>query len=921
MPDEAVESILLNNLFGLDIDLRAAQLARFALLMKAAAKHPGILKTKLMPRVFAMPAPEEFSRQDVLDFLGSEGLHLEEKLTAALELMQQAQNLGSVMQFDFTDEERTLVVARLDALKSKAYPDALEVSLLNRIAPYIEVLAILTRRYEAIAANPPYMGQGNMNAELKNYINTHYPDSKSDLMTVFMEVAFDLVKKGGQVGMINLPSWMFLSSFEKLRKKLVESVFFTSLIQQGRGIFGSDFGSVAFCFSKENPEGKKGVYRRLFKEHVKVDSVEVKEKRYLNKLYGYFISEQSNFGKIPGSPIAYWVSTNGIAAFEDFPQLSENFSIRSGVMTGNDNYFLKQWTEISRCKIGFNYSSIEDVDFESYRYFPLNKEEGFRKWSGRYRQVLYLKKEGVNFEEIKGLNYRLRDQKLYFKVGISWGDVTSGSISFRFQNTGLIFAARAPMIFTEDKTLIGILNSKILKHYQNIINPTLSFNLSDLDRIPVSVQYKKEIVIKLINSCIEISKFDWNKCETSWDFQTSPLFDALLGDLGMATSQFAYSRLQHAFSQGALLQQVYSEYVAQWSSLFYQLHVNEEELNRIFIDIYGLNEELDPMVPLKDITILQDELDTKALEKTDLALRRRRHWKRTEGKWQLTEDESKPLPALPIKRDVVMKQFISYAIGCMMGRYALEKPGLILANHGDTIDDYHRIIALPSESALPKKSPSGDLGVARNNEQTSESALPKKSPLGDLGVGGWGIIDDDAIIPLMGTACTFPDDAVNRFNHFLEVVWGAENLTQNKNFMQDCLDQEIEKYLVSSFWKDHCRTYKKKPIYWLFSSEKGAFQVLVYMHRMNRFTVEKIRSKYLLKHLQYLQQEIDRMAAGSSLNRDEQKRLDSLRTQYSECQRYDLLLKDCADRQIDFDLDDGITTNYELFKGVVALIK
>lgn len=228
-----------------------------------------------------------------------------------------------------------------------------------------------------------------------------------------------------------------------------------------------------------------------------------------------------------------------------------------------------------------------------------------------------------------------------------------------------------------------------------------------------------------------------------------------------------------------------------------------------------------------------------------------------------------------------MKQFISYAIGCMMGRYRLDQPGLHIAH--------------PNPS-------SEEVCTYMFNSQTIE-------------------IDDDAIIPLMGSNCTFADDAVNRFNHFLEVIWGAEPLTQNKNFLQECLDQEIEKYLVNSFWKDHCRTYKKKPIYWLFSSEKGAFQVLVYMHRMNRFTAEKIRSKYLLKHLQFLQQEIDRLDVNTGKSREEQKRLDSLRNQYGECQRYEMLLKDCADRQIEFDLDDGVTANYELFKGVVAPIK
>jgi type I restriction-modification system DNA methylase subunit len=310
--------------------------------------------------------------------------------------MQQAQNLGSAMQFDLTETERTFLLKRLDELRHKSYRNNLEEALLHKIEPFIEVLAVLTNRYEAIAANPPYMGSSNMNGELKEYINKHYPDAKSDLMTVFMELAYELVKKNGQVGMINLPSWMFLSSFEKLRKKLVESVLFTSLIQHGRGIFGSDFGSVSFCFSKENPDGKKGIYRRLFREHVKVDSVEEKERRFLDKSYGYFISEQTNFSKIPGSPIAYWISENMISNFlsNKLEKYAHSFQ---GLITGDNGKLLRFWHEIENSSIHYTLSKYDDSKGICC-WVPYHKGGDFRRWYGNKEYILYWNGIGVNLQ-------------------------------------------------------------------------------------------------------------------------------------------------------------------------------------------------------------------------------------------------------------------------------------------------------------------------------------------------------------------------------------------------------------------------------------------------------------------------------------------------------------------------------------------
>ena len=889
MPAEAVEKILQHNLFGLDIDLRAAQLAQFAVLLAAATKYPDILKKEIAPHIYAMPEAATFSREEILDFLGSEGTQHERVLTRALELMQQAKNLGSVMQFNVTSDERQFFIQRRETLQTEAKTSLLVQSLLNKIQPFLQVLFILTDRYEAIAANPPYMGSGNMNDVLKAYVISNYPISKSDLFSVFMEVCLNKISKHGKMSMINQHAWMFLSSYEALREHLLKNFWLENMLHLGPRTFeelsGEVVQSTAFIFSKPTDKLVKqfnGNYYRL----VDQKNVGEKEATFLNSENCFLNIPQSNFIKIPGSQLAYWVSERAVTVFKKFPLLKSDYTIRSGVMTGDDNYFIKQWTEVDYAKIGFKYQNFSQINYKTHKFFPLNKEEGFRKWNGRYRQVLFLEEEGINFKNYEGLNYRLRENIFYFKNGISWGDVAGNTTSFRYQNEGLIFAARAPMIFSDNILLCGILNSKIINYYQSIINPTLSFNLVDLEKMPIPKidSLLSDRLLKMVNSSINISEEDWKRVELCWDYQQNNLIRQESKTLGEA----------------------FSAYKIFWCKNFYNLHSNEEEINCQLIKIYGLDLELDPIVPLKDISIFQDELDRSALEETDKELRKHRQWKLVEGKWQLYVDgqlqpnlgegelpQATVQPSLPIKKDVVMQQLISYAVGCMMGRYSLDAPGLILANQGETIEDY---------KAKVESQKTGD----------------RRPEIGEF------TPDDDGILPMMGSNCGFSDDAALRLRQFIEVVWGSETLTQNINFLQACLDMEIEKYLVNqnNFWKDHCSRYKKKPIYWLFSSKKGAFQVLVYMHRMNRFTVQKIRETYMFKHLQWLaNQKADLERHSATLSRDETRQLDYYRTALNECQEYDLQLKNIADQQIEFDLDDGVSVNYTRFEPLLAGIK
>ena len=947
LPAEAVENILTKNLFGLELDLRAAQLARFAVLLASAKKEPEILKKNILPRIYAMPEPAEFTPQDVRDFLGSDGLQHEKVLTNALQLMQQAQNLGSVMQFNATEAERRFFKQRWETLQTEAKTNLTARAVEQKLEPFLNVFFALTRKYEAIAANPPYMGQKNMNNDLKKYVNDNYPLTKSDLFAVFMDVSLNCLVKAGKMGMINQHSWMFLSTYEKLRVELLKKHGIENMLHLGPRTFeelsGEVVQSTAFVLEKGNPD-RVGTYVRL----VDYKNVKEKERVFLRKENFYPNIPQSNFSKIPGSPIAYWVSERTVRGFQN--KKIFDYSISDGQnVTGNNSVYVRETWEVSKYKIG-----------KGKKYMLYAKGGSFRKWYGNINEIIdWSDKARRHYRKNKIC--RILPEYLWYKKGITWSLISSTIPSFRFLPEDATFDKGGSSIFLEDEDnleiLLALLNSNISQKLFKVFNSTFNLQVKDVRSVPVMEGLlNNESIQKLTRSSITISKIEWNSKETSLGFQNSSFLIT-----GVDTLEKS-----HDFWQQEATKQ------------FYQLHANEEELNRIFIDIYGLNNELDPVVPLKDITILQEELDRTALEKTDKELRKHRQWKLEEGKWQLyvnnelvsppAEGELPPAtvqPQLPIKKDVVMRQFISYAIGCMMGRYSLEKPGLILANQGETLEDYHRIVqsselkvqsggneelpgAAEQEAAygtpvISKPTTGGEKSadkeevsprklVEMTDHSTSDTSQQGSSlsPLGgnQKGAGASFVPDDDAIIPLMGSNCGFSDDALHRLRHFIEVVWGSETLTQNINFLQECLGMDLEKYLTSqnNFWKDHCSRYKKKPIYWLFSSPTGAFQALVYMHRMNKYTVQKIRDNYLLKHLQWLGGQISQLQSRSStLVREEQKYLDGLQKALKECEEYDKYLKDIADKVssglIEIDLDDGVSVNYPKFEPVVAKIK
>ena len=849
-PRMAIESIFRNNLIGIDLDTRAKQLASFALLMKAAQKDKSFLDAKVMPRVLDMPEPfgypagvEEFLPHY---FLGGSREAIKET-AEAFKLLEQAQNLGSIMKFEISDATRHLIATRTEEWKKSEFiPE-----VISQAIPSMEIILALTDKYTSVVANPPYMGSGNMNAELSKYVKSNYEEGKADLFSVFMIVAKDLLAPKGKYGMINMQSWMFLSSFEKLRINLLKQSKIDNMLHLGPHTFDELSGEVvqntAFVITNVEEKESKGIYYRL----VDGKNCGDKERMFLearenggNRIYYPNVSQQ-DFEKIPGCPIGYWVSERVKQIFSTNTPADEVISLREGIHTGKNELFLRNWTEISFHKLVFHCKTESDID-NNGKWVPYNKGGSPRKWFGNNDLVIRFDKNSRY--EMASLSGHVRpSQSLYFKEGATWSALSSGHFALRYYPDGFLFDSKG-QVAVGDKLweILTSFNTKIYQMMADIIMPTLDYKCGDVKKLPYTPA--NELCITLAKSNVDISKQDWDAHETSWDFQRSPLLDVEPIDGEQAHPESLKWRI--------------AQYKRKWEALFHQLHANEEELNRQFIEIYGLQDELRPEVPMDEITILQQG-----------------------------EIRFLPCPgssgmygaAIEWNDDVLMKQLLSYAIGCWMGRYRLDKPGLHIAHPN-----------------------------------------PSDEEVCTYDVNGFRFeIDDDGIIPLMEHQNPFEDDnALQKIVNFVKMVFGENTLTENLNFIEHSLGKSIETYLMKDFWKDHKKMYQNRPIYWLFSSKKGAFQVLVYMHRMNPYTAEKVRTKYLLPYIDFLQTKIQQdRDRGADLSTIERKNLSKMEIALEECLEYHDRLHKVADQRIGFDLDDGVVVNYAKFGDVLAKIK
>lgn len=862
----AVESIIKNNLYGLDIDDRAAQLANFAVLIKAASYYPDILKGDLMPNVFSFPEANNFTQGEIYRFLDEDAKQYADELEWALKELNQGKNIGSALILNLKNDVVDVIKKHYNTLKEKASRDELdfeEQTIYLKIKPFIDVLLTLSSIYHSVVTNPPYMGNKHMAEPLKGYVSKRYPITKTDLFAVFMEVCWNQTCANGLSGMINQQSWMFLSTYTKLREMLLKNLSIQNLLHLGAGAFdeigGEVVQSVSFTLRKNN-KLKKSIYFKLTAGDGKY-----KEKYFLENLNSFFEIDSSDLVNIPTSIIAYWFTPKALKIISSKDKISHYADCRSGMSTSDNARFVRNWFEVDKEKIGIDLADSLAVIRSKKKWIPYNKGGYYKKWFGNIELVVNWYNDGAEIKEAVVSNptdpdtthwsRRIYNTDYFFREGLTWSKVSSDGFSVRYLPKGCISDVGGCSIFlnTSEVSLwyiLGALNSALKEIFIKSLSPTVNFEIYQIENFPL-VYNSNSKIDEIVQNLVSNSKIDWNARENSWDFETNPLIK----------------------NSNTTINNSLSEWISQASKDFFQLHQNEEELNKIFIDIYGLQDELTPDVPLTEITILQDELDFKKLEKAQKNVAKLRE----EGLEKF------------IKKDVVIQQLLSYAIGCFMGRYRLDKPGLHIAHPNPTEEEV---------KAYKIKSPLHN----GKKEVTFE-------------------IDEDGIIPMLGSYGRFSDDIVLRIKHFIEIVWGEETLTENINFIQQCLDQDLEDYLINDFWHYHCKVYKKRPIYWLFSSENGAFQVLVYMHRMNKFTVQKIRNNYLLKHLQFLRSEIAELEKrSSSLSKSDAKRLDELRSAEIECREYDKLMKDYADKQIEIDLDDGVKVNYAKFEGIVAKI-
>lgn len=908
---EAVENIFSHNLTGIDLDTRAKQLSQFALLLKACQKDAAFADAHILPHVMDMahvsPKMDDKTLSEAcLEFMGGYEDVAGEMLAEDFELLKEAEDLGSIMCFNDDKEYLSMLRHQYAEWTENGTDDCPEN--IKQLLPGVQVILALTENYHALVMNPPYMGGGKMNSVLSKYVKDNYVEGKADLFSVFMQMGMERLVDGGKMAQINMQSWMFLSSFEKLRNIFLHNYVIDSMLHLGPRTFDELSGEVvqntAFVLTKprfseygmttslelaSKPlEERKAIVNKLMEE---VDSGEFnknireakgiyyrlvdgkncadKEQMFLANKDGnedgkhiyYPNVEQKNFEKIPGAPIGYWVSKKIFAIYNDSKKISDISPARIGMMTTDNNRFLRNWHEVSFDKIGFDFSNRESAIESDYKWFPYNKGGGFKRWYGLNYLIVNWQYGGKEIIDNGMTSFRGKD--FYFHEGITWSFISSSNFGVRYKPHGYLFDIQGSSSFppTDDLEIVtGYLNSKVAYVFLSILNPTLSFQGGNINSLPY-IQKDNVAIKQIVKECISCTRSDWDAHETSWDFQRNELLSI---DTSTYMENIDYKIEKHfeetgehisispAAPQLGSLEWRMEQYKTKWERKFMQLHKNEEELNRQFIDIYGLQDELTPDVPLNEITILQ------------------------QGEIDVTDN------GITWNEDAMTKQLISYAVGCMLGRYRLDKPGLHIAHPNPTDEE---------------------IAPYEYNGETWE-------------------IDDDGIMPLMPNDCGFSDNASARFADFIRVALGNEEHVANLNYVEKCLGKPLEQYFVKDFWKDHKKMYQNRPIYWLFSSKKGAFQVIAYMHRMNAYTAERVRSKYLLPYIEHLESEIDKLdARRAELSTKETKQLQALQKQLDECREYHERLQVVAEQAISFDLDDGVVVNYAKFGDILQKIK
>ncbi|EAM3141099.1 BREX-1 system adenine-specific DNA-methyltransferase PglX [Salmonella enterica] len=865
--------ILENNIFGLDIDDRAAQLSGFAMLMLARQDDRRILGRGVRLNIVSLQESKldiaelwtklNFHQQVQRGSMGdmfAEGAALTNTdsaeyklLMRTLALFTSAKTLGSLIQVSHEDE--AALKAFLDGLYRLAVEgDIQQKEAAAELIPYIQQAWILAQRYDAVVANPPYMGGKGMNGELKEFAKKQFPDSKSDLFAMFMQHAFSLLKENGFNAQVNMQSWMFLSSYEALRGWLLANKTLITMAHLGARAFGQISGEVvqttAWVISNNHTERYQPVFFRLIE-----GNEEQKQNSLLKRDNQFNSTAQNDFKKIPGTPIAYWAGNKLINAFHEV-KLKEMADAKQGMATSDNERFLRYWTEVSHKNIKFGCRTHNESQVSHQKWYPYNKGGTFRRWYGNHEYVVNWKNDGEELKDfVEELNKlrpggRLKNQEYYFLECINYSSLSSGFFSARYTNTGFLFDTKGSGIFPKDgnvKAFLSLLNSNVIQDFLDILCPTLDYSSIGINSLPV-----KLLSIPQIDTLLSISKEDWDNYEDSWDYSRNLLVKKKKNNI--ATSYF--------------------ELIDSHKKTISELLNLEVENNKKIISIYGLSQNVSPNVDIKNITLTCNP------------------------DYRYSGEESNGFHGR-FQSDTFV-EFISYAIGCQMGRYSLDREGLVYAHEGNK-----GFVELVAEGAY------------------------KTFPA-----------DEDGILPLMDSDW-FDDDVTARVKEFVRTVWGEEHLQKNLDFIAESLClyavkpkkgesslDTIRRYLSTQFWKDHMKMYKKRPIYWLFSSGKEkAFECLVYLHRYNEGTLSRMRTEYVVPLLARYQGNIDlvndqlKNAESGAATTRLKKELDGLTKKFNELRNFDDRLRHYADRRITIDLDDGVKINYGKFGDLLADVK
>lgn len=817
---DAASLIMQKNIFGVDIDDRAAQLAYFALMMKACQYDRRFLKRGIKPHIYAIPESniiDDFT----IDYFSNGNQVIKDNLIKLIEDFKDAKEYGSTLQL--SDIDFSLLLARMDEIEEDVNIGR-ELTV-TTIKPILEVACLLKERYTIVATNPPYLNK--YDATLKKYISDNYKDYAGDLFSVFMYRNFGYCQEGGYSGFMTPFLWMFIKTYEKLRLYIINNKSIATLVQMEYSAYEEATVPICAVVFKNKKDHSNGLYLKLSEF---TGGMDVQKKKVLEGIRDsectYFYSTSVElFKKIPGTPIAFWGTQAMADAFESSALLNEVANPRQGLITGDVNRFVRKWYECSETNL--NLHAAPDENAREGKWFPYCNGGGYRKWYGNNDDVVNWLLDGL---EVKGFvddkgrqRSRPQNQQYYFHEGGTWSAISSSLFSIRYFPEGHLFSNAGMALYASHEDLlyiIGFLNSNLCQAYLGLFNEGLNYNQGDIAKLPIMKSERKKEIVSVVEKLVEYAKNDWDSIETSWDFERHPLID------GADSIENAY--LQWEKECAIKLEE----------SIRY-----EEMLNRLFLEIYNLTGEISPVVEERRV----------ALKRAD--------------------------------RETDIKSFISYAVGCMFGRYSLDVDGLAYAG-GEWDDSKYSSFAADKDNIIP--------------------------------------ISDDEY---------FEDDIVGRFVKFVEVVYGKDTLQENLKFIADALGGKgqpkdvIRNYFMNGFYADHCKTYQKRPIYWMFDSgKKNGFKCLIYMHRYQPDTIARIRTDYVHEQQARYRTAIadleTRIANASTSERVKlNKQLKTLNDQATEIHEYEEKIHHLADQMISIDLDDGVKKNYEIFKDVLAKIK